>query len=153
MNILGWLAAVVAATAIGLTAVSLLTDGLTNRSTISLSHNAVANALASSQEAPEDDTVTRNVESPSETTAERAVSQSVSSLGGTIIVRCTATTAYLEAWTPEQGFSVDKYERGPAESVLVQFDGDDEIADDQEITMTATCRMGEPVAAVIILDD
>lgn len=158
MRVLGWLLAVMAATAIGLAAVSLLTEGLTSRSTTPLSHDAVSDALALSTEAPKNPPARPPAHAPAaeptqEAPTKRTITQSMSSPGGTIIARCTATTAYLVAWTPAQGFSVDKYERGPAESVLVQFDGNDEEYDDAEITMTVTCPADEPVAAVITLAD
>ncbi len=153
ISFIGWLVAVTIATAIGLAAVSLLTGDLTDRSPTPLSRDAVSAALASSTEAPKDPAPTPLTQPTKATTTDHTTTRTISSPGGTIIARCTAATAYLVAWTPAQGFGVDKYARGPAESVLVQFDGNDEEFEDQEITMTVTCPAGEPVAAVIKLDD
>ena len=150
ISFIGWLVAVTAATAIGLAAVSLLTANFTGRTTTPLSHDAVASALAASPKATNRPV---DVPPPTPTATKPTTTRSINSSGGTIIARCTATTAYLVAWTPAQGFSVEKHARGPAESVLVQFDGNDEEFEDQEITMTVTCPAGEPVAAVIKLDD
>jgi hypothetical protein len=33
--------------------------------------------------------------------------------GGTATARCTSKTAYLESWSPAQGYEVDKVHRGP----------------------------------------
>lgn len=154
ISFIGWLVAVTVASAIGLAAVSLLTENFTGKTTTSLSHDAVASALAASPK-----TTKRPIDVPPPTPTQTdpqstpAHTRTISSSGGTIIARCTGATAYLVAWTPAQGFSVDKHARGPAESVLVQFDGNDNEFEDQEITITATCPAGEPVAAVIRLDD
>lgn len=163
VRILGWLLAVVAATATGLTAVSLLSAGLTSDTTTPLSEEAVVKALSSATGEPTPHSHTPDstppspsapnsvAPSPDPTVVDRTRSES--STGGSMIVRCTGAKAYLVAWTPAQGFSVGKYERGPAKSTLVQFDGETEALDDIEVVMTATCRDGEPVTAAVITDD
>lgn len=45
-----------------------------------------------------------------------------SSVGGSVIVRCTRGAAYLMSWSPEQGYDVDDVRRGPAAEVTVEFE-------------------------------
>lgn len=50
-----------------------------------------------------------------------AVQRTLSSAGGTVVARCTGSSAYLVSWSPAQGYRVVHVERGPAVGVEVVF--------------------------------
>ena len=179
--VLGWMIGAIIATAVGLGAVSLLSAGLTSGESTPLSREAVASALASATasqpgrtptpftsipparsqtisprtpSAPSSSTPSSSTPSSSiRTPAARPVTRSVTSRGGSAIVECTGAWAYLVSWSPAQGWEVEDQVRGPARSVLVIFDGDNDAVDDLTVTITVTCKAGAPVAAVVTSDD
>jgi hypothetical protein len=59
--------------------------------------------------------------------------------GGTVEVQCTAASAYLRSWSPDQGYQVDDVHRGPARVVSVKFS-----APGQESTLRVRCVQGVP---------
>lgn len=73
--------------------------------------------------------------SPSPVSRERLLS----SPGGTAIVRCTRSAAYLVSWSPEQGYHVDDVRRGPAPEVSVEFEGRE-----RHVMLRAWCRGDVP---------
>ncbi len=150
LGFLGWLCATLIATAVGIGAVSLLSEGLTSDAMTPLSSDAVAKALASA--GPGAPTPTSGP-SPGAPTATTGPSRSLSSPGGTVIARCEGDLAYLMSWSPAQGWSVDEQQRGPASSTMIQFEGDTDRNDDLEVTLTVTCRSGSPVSAVATAKD
>jgi len=150
LGFLGWLSATLIATAVGLGAVSLLSEGLTSDAMTPLSSDAVAKALASAGPGAPTPTSGPSPGTPSATTGP---SRSLSSPGGTVIARCEGDLAYLMSWSPAQGWSVDEQHRGPASSTMIQFEGDTDRNDDLEVTLTVTCRSGSPVSAVATAKD
>lgn len=165
--VLGWLLGAIIATGVGLGAVLLLSQGLTSGESTPLSREAVSSALADATANPSAQTPTpgssASPTAPPEPTSSRPpstrtptaapVTRSVSSRGGSAIARCSGTAAYLVSWTPAQGWEVEDHLRGPADSVLVIFDGDDDVVDDLTVTITVTCQAGAPVAAIVTSDD
>lgn len=150
LGFFGWLCATLIATAVGIGAVSLLSEGLTSDSMTPLSGDAVTKALATAAPAAPPPTSTP---SPDTSTVPTGPSQSLSSPGGTVIARCEGDLAYLVSWSPAQGWSVDEHQRGPATSTMIQFEGDTDSNDDLEVTLTVTCRSGSPVSAVATAKD
>lgn len=45
--------------------------------------------------------------------------------GGSVIARCEDGLVTLRAWSPAQGFHVEKVERGPADRARVEFESDE----------------------------
>lgn len=171
LPVLSWLMSVVAATTVGLAAVSLLAAGITSTATTPLSQDAVARALASAtaNSTPNRDTRTPSgstsnpPDSPSPTPAPTSrpttesstpgTTRSLSSPGGTVIAQCQGEQVYLVSWSPAQGWQVDEYVRGPARSTMVQFELDDDSENDRDVTVSITCRSGQPVSSNVEADD
>lgn len=148
---LGWLLAVVVATTTGLTAISLLTEGLTSEAVAPLSQDAVSRDLASTTPAKAAPTTpASSAHPPSDRSTQ---TRAFGSAGGTVIARCTGNRSYLVSWSPASGWSVDEHKRGPARSTMVTFEGDSDAADDRDVTITVTCRAGEPVHTAVTTDD
>ncbi len=63
----------------------------------------------------------------------------LSSSGGTVIARCTGTSAYLVSWSPEPGYRVDDTRRGPAGTAFVVF-----VNGSQRVTLAVRCVAGVP---------
>lgn len=148
LTALGWLLTVTTASAVGLITVSLFSGGLTGNSTAPLSSDAVSEALASAN---------ASSASPAAPTdppfADTGKAHSLGSPGGTLIARCDGADAYLDSWTPAQGWEVEDHLRGPARSTMVTFEGDNDSNDDRQVTVTVTCRSGQPVAASLPTDE
>lgn len=138
------------ASAVGLFAVSLFSEGLTGTSSTPLSNDAVAEALASATAAG-GSPVPPTTPDPQPTDIGKA--RSLGSPGGTLIARCDGANAYLLSWSPAQGWEVEDHLRGPARSTMVTFEGDNDSNDDRQVTVTVTCRSGQPVAASVPTDD
>lgn len=153
LGFIGWLCATLIATAVGIGAVSLLSERLTSDAMIPLSSDAVAKALASAGPGASTPTSGPSPDTPTAPTATTGPSRSLSSPGGTVIARCEGDLAYLMSWSPAQGWSVDEQQRGPASSTMIQFEGDTNRNDDLEVTLTVTCRSGSPVSAVATAKD
>jgi hypothetical protein len=60
-------------------------------------------------------------------------SQAVSSVAGTVVVRCTGDVTTLLRWTPTTGFRADDPVFGPASVVSVRFESD--VAEDVKVTV------------------
>lgn len=140
----------VTASAVGLITVSLFSGGLTSTSTTPLSNDAVAEALASATAEGGDPAPTTT---PDPRPDEIGKAHSLGSPGGTLIARCDGANAYLLSWSPAQGWEVEDYLRGPARSTMVTFEGDNDSNDDRQVTVTVTCRSGQPVAASVPTDE
>lgn len=156
----GWAIAVVVATAIGLTAVSLLSKGLNADSVTPLSQDSVATALANHRaQSPDAGTVPPTARpstpshSPSTPTRPPTHTRTLDSPGGTVIARCRGDASYLQSWSPAQGWKVDDYDRGPSASTAVSFEGATDATDDHEVAITVTCSSGEPVSHITTSDD
>lgn len=69
----------------------------------------------------------------------------LTSHGGDAVASCQAGGAYLDSWSPAQGFAVDGVLRGPAQVARVTFvpaTG----SDDSDVTMLVSCSAGIPSA-------
>ncbi len=67
----------------------------------------------------------------------------LSSEGGTVVAVCAQGGAYLQSWSPQQGFEANTVMRGPASTAQVSF-----TSDQSKVTMLVTCSGGLPSAAV-----
>jgi hypothetical protein len=66
---------------------------------------------------------------------------------GDVVADCQAGGAYLESWSPAQGFVVGDVYRGPAQVARVTFDPATG-SDDSAVTMLVSCSAGIPSATV-----
>jgi hypothetical protein len=128
-GVAGWLAVAGAATAAGVAAIDVLEDGITGRSVRPLDEEAVHRALGRTTP------VARPDPSPS-----AAALRSLGTSGGTVTARCSAGKVTIVAVIPAQGFHTDRVERGPASSLVLRLESDDE-----EYSATVTCENGSPV--------
>jgi hypothetical protein len=67
----------------------------------------------------------------------------VVSPGGTVMASCQSGLAYLQYWTPSQGYQADDVIRGPAATARIGFE---QLASEYEISVT--CNGSNPVAKV-----
>jgi hypothetical protein len=79
------------------------------------------------------------IPAPTESVAARPTDRVFTTSGGTAIVRCTGSRAYLVSWSPNQGYGFDNVERGPGDRVRVRF-----RSDDNKVDLRATCVGGVP---------
>lgn len=155
LPVLGWLLTMLAATTVGLLAVSLISAEFTDSAT-PLTSDAVAEGLASTTPPKASDAPDSRPSPSSRPTPPSGPTPTAHSLrtpGGTLIARCTDQQVYLVSWTPAQGWQVDEHDRGPAPSARVQFEHDGDSDTDREVTTTITCRSGRPVASTVDTDD
>ncbi len=149
LPVLGWLLTMLAATTVGLLAVSLISAEFTDSAT-PLTSDAVAQALASATPTTTADAPSSR---PSPSSRPTPAAHSLRTPGGTLIARCTGQQVYLVSWTPAQGWQVDEHDRGPAPNARVQFEHEGDPDTDREVTTTVTCRSGRPVANTVEIDD
>ena len=70
-----------------------------------------------------------------------SIQRTLSSTGGTMVARCTGSSAYLVSWSPAQGYRVVHVERGPAVGVEVVFRN---AADRTRVEAEIRCVAGTP---------
>jgi hypothetical protein len=92
---------------------------------------------------------------PTQTSAEAALAQpapadpgpaqplTFASAGGAIVADCHDDRAYLQSWTPTEGFKVKKLDPGPGSSAWVELRNTN-----VSIVMTVTCASGIPTVAI-----
>ena len=136
LGIVGWLVLAGAATTAGIATLDVLEDGITGKNVRPLDDEAVHRALGRSGATPAPLTP---APSPS-TTPAGGVTRNLAAGGGTVTARCSGVQATIVAAIPSQGFHTDGLEPGPAASVSVQFESEDE-----EYTATVTCESGAPI--------
>ena len=67
----------------------------------------------------------------------------LSSAGGTVVVLCEQAGAYLQSWSPQQGYEANSVVRGPGGGPQVSF-----TSSQGKVTMLLSCHGGVPSAAV-----
>lgn len=142
-----WLAGAVAATGFSHLAVSLLGRGIASDSGQILSSQAVSQALKDVQKAAPSampsaaapGVWSSSAPAPATPTPASGAGRGIvlASEGGTVVARCTTAGAYLESWTPAQGFLVESHARGPATAAHVTFE-----SSGRSITMQISCVSG-----------
>jgi hypothetical protein len=134
LGIAGWLAVAAAATTAGIAAIGVLEKGITGRSVRPLDDEAVHRALSRSGA-----TSTPALPNPGATST-AGVTRNLAAGGGTVTARCDRGLATIVAAIPSQGFHTSGLGHGPAASVSLTFESDDE-----EYAVTLTCEGGSPV--------
>jgi hypothetical protein len=154
-SVAAWTVGAVAAAGVGLLALSLIGDGVSTKTGQPLTPDAVSRE-ASAVPAPPTPSQSSEGSSPSpaasspgeapsrdpastDSAASRPIDRLFTTFGGTAIVRCTGTRAYLVSWSPSPGYRYDNVERGPGDRVRVRFRSDERKAD-----LRATCVGGVP---------
>lgn len=153
----GWLLGAAAATCGSMLAVSHLAHGLLGSGTQQVSAADVRNDLDSSQRAaatPEASMTTSAATRPARPAArpsQPASAGPAAAAGGTLLISragsvmasCQAGGAYLQYWSPAQGFQTDDVVRGPAARARLVFENASTA-----LTMTVSCQGGRPVDQV-----
>jgi hypothetical protein len=141
--VLLWLAAVAAATAVGMTAVSAIGTDLFGDSSTPLSQSEVDDQLASRTAPP---TSSPSSSSPPPTSASSSPpppvvgqQRTVSTAGGTVTARCEAGGVRVLQAVPAQGFRVD-----PDDDVIDDHPSVKFQAGDREIEVRFRCAGGLP---------
>lgn len=153
--IVGWLGAAALATGVTLAAVSSIGTGIFGSSAGPMDSDDVAAALATatataSGEPRSDPTTTAPAAEPTASapadvaTAEPTV---ITSPGGTVVAACSDGLVELLSWSPLQGFHVDSADRGPDDSVDVDFE-----SDETDVEVEVRCVDGVPDATVTVDD-
>ncbi|MCW3815510.1 septum formation initiator [Micromonospora sp. DR5-3] len=145
----GWLAATVAATLVGLGAIRLVGEGIAGTPGGVRDQQEVERALASPEpvsprpvERPTGSpTPTAAAASPPPTGGPTGVRSSFSTPGGTAVAECGPAGARLVTWSPAQGYREKEAERGPDDHVKVRF-----VGPGGEYELRVRCVGGRPVA-------
>jgi hypothetical protein len=80
---------------------------------------------------------------PGQASPQSAGGTLLSSAGGTVVALCEQSAAYLQSWSPQQGYEANGVERGPAGTAQVSF-----TSNQGRVTLFVTCPGGVPAAAV-----
>ncbi|MFG2056763.1 septum formation initiator [Micromonospora sp. NPDC048930] len=142
----GWLAATVAATLVGLGAIQLAGAGITGTPGGVRDQREVEHALASPEPTTGDattgptPTATPTASPPSPTTT-GAARHGFASPGGRAVAECVPSGVHLVSWVPAQGYRVKEVERGPDDHVKVRF-----VGAEGEHELRLRCVGGVPAA-------
>ncbi|OAA23647.1 hypothetical protein UG55_103585 [Frankia sp. EI5c] len=155
----GWLSAAAAATLVGLAAINVIGDGITDPTGEVISEARLAQDLAAPTSTSPAPLTTSSSPSPLRSAADPSpgsgvgvgvgagaganggmAARALSTPGGTAVSRCDGDQVTLTTITPAQGYAVQRSERGPAREAEVRFTGS---AGDVE--MRIECGDGQPV--------
>jgi hypothetical protein len=157
----GWLLGAAAATCGSMLAVNHLAHGLLGPGTQQVSSADDRNDLVSSQRAvatpkasattsaaePAARPAARPIARPAQTASGGSAAATGGTLlisrGGSVMASCQAGLAYLQYWSPAQGYQADNVVRGPAAKARVAFE-----SVTSELVMTVTCQGGKPADQV-----
>jgi hypothetical protein len=152
-----WTAGAGISVAVGVLALSRIGDGLAEHTVQPLTRDAVVRqtpepspagvgtpaASPTNPPATPRSALPGRLRSSASTPSRTPTEQVVSSAGGTAIVRCLDSGAYLVSWSPAQGYSADDVHRGPAPEVLVRFE-----SETRADVVTARCAAGVPQPSI-----
>jgi hypothetical protein len=151
LAVAGWVAAAMAATAIGLAGVQTIGNGITDGAGNDvLSAEQAARDLAAApppsgssrpEAPPSAPSGTPSTEPSSAPTNERVFSGD----GGTVRAACVPGGAKLISYSPADGYSVKEARTGPAEHAEVRFDRGSSGKGNGESRVRITCVGGVPV--------
>jgi hypothetical protein len=156
VSVVAWTVGAVAAAGVGLLALSLIGDGLSTKTGQPLTPDTVAREASAAPAPPTPSessalqvapsasvssprVTASTIPAPIESAAARPTDRVFTTSGGSAIVRCTGSRAFLVSWSPNQGYSFDNVERGPGDRVRVRF-----RSDDNKVDLRATCVGGVP---------
>lgn len=137
----GWLGAAVVAVLVGLGAISVIGNGLTEPETRPLSAAEVADELARQASAapPASTGAGQRPPSPSATAATRTFP----TRAGTVVGRCTGSRPEVLSMSPRQGYELHEQDRGPQEDDAEgEFRGQDDGTD--RVKFEVVCPGGVP---------
>lgn len=149
----GWLGAAALATGVTLAAVSSIGSGIFGSSTGPLDSAEIDRALTaqSTPTAPDPGTADPSPTGPADpsptpapapdagTTTPAAEPTVITTEGGTAVARCVEGLVELLSWSPAQGYRVDNADRGPDQTVEVEFE-----SSDHEVEVEIHCEDGVP---------
>ncbi|MDT7725720.1 MAG: hypothetical protein QOI21_2296 [Actinomycetota bacterium] len=136
--IVGWAVAAGAAAVVGTAALDIVGAGILGPGNQALSQADVTRDLANASSRPPTPAQLPST-SPAPATSSGPAPRGLSTPGGTIIATCDGDQAFLQSWSPAQGFRTDDVVRGPAVVTSIKFkSGKDELRN------TVTCLAGEP---------
>lgn len=154
----GWLGAAALATGVTLAAVSSIGTGIFGSSAGPLDRAEIDRALAAQStptapnptESPESSPTGTAEPSPTPaptpdagTTTPAAEPTVITTEGGTAVARCVEGLVELLSWSPAQGYRVDNADRGPDQTVEVEFE-----SSDHEVEVEIHCEDGVPTSSV-----
>jgi hypothetical protein len=159
-SLAAWTLGAGVAVGVGVLALSLIDSGLASGAAQTqplppdapVSSSAASPAPSPSEPSPSEPSVSRSPAgpaaparspspaAPSAGSATAGPPHQLASSGGTVIARCTGTTAYLVSWSPAQGYQVDDVRRGPAQTVYATFVN----VNRQQVVLAVRCVAGIP---------
>jgi hypothetical protein len=150
-SVVAWLTGAVAAVAVGMQALAAVEAGLAAGTVVAQTPDAVVpaapQATGPAPAATTPATTARSARPRPTATSTRSATPSaprmVSSLGGTAIVRCQGSRAYLVSWSPLADYRAIEVDRGPAATVGLKFRGER-----REVEIDAWCADGVPAARI-----
>ncbi|MEU0788984.1 hypothetical protein ABZ342_02885 [Amycolatopsis sp. NPDC005961] len=130
----GWLLAAAVTAGVGTVALDVVGAGILGPQNQPLSQDDVARAL---ETVPPSTTPAR----PAPTTSSAPAPRGLTVPGGRIVAQCAGDQVTLMSWSPDPGYRVDDFVRGPAATASVKFKNGG-----TENTVIVVCRDGEPHA-------
>jgi hypothetical protein len=103
-------------------------------------HKRVHHTHRAGRTSPAAGQTTSPTPSPTPTPSQTGQSRLLTSSAGTVTAQCQSGGAYLQYWSPNQGYEADDVSRGPAASTYVVFQ-----STANTVTMRVTCVSGRPV--------
>jgi len=120
----GWLAAVVLATLVGMAAIRLLGDSIAPTPGGVRSQDDIARELRELAATPTAGPATPTAPPPATTSpAHTPNRKTFASPGGSIFARCDGDAAYIDSWTPNQGYALRDVDEGPDHEAEAKFVG------------------------------
>jgi hypothetical protein len=125
-----WTIGALSSVGIGLVALSMIGTGFADRPLQPLAPNAAAVTDSPDTPAGSDTMSGQPSPSPAGTNDHTVVTR-----GGTVIVRCVQSGAYIVGWSPAPGYQTDDLRRGPAANVAITFENTQ-----REVSVNVTCE-------------
>lgn len=147
-SVAAWLVGAAASIGIGLLALSLIGNGLTDGAIQPLTEEAVAKAISTRPTVTATGVPAGSAGPTATPTTGHDSEHLLSSVGGTAVARCTDGSAYLVSWSPAQGYRTGKVVRGAAVEVLVVFENESG-GTERKVMLFASCVDGVPQARVV----
>ena len=157
LAVAGWLGAAALAVLVGLGAIKLIGDGLTDNSTPALSAAEVDKRLGDNPSASLGASPSTAATKPSASTTEPSASVTTkpswgaasrsepvakATRGGTVVARCTGARAEIVTMTAALGFTVHEKDSGPQAEAEGEFRGTSDHHD--RVKIRVTCAGGRP---------
>ncbi|GLW08563.1 hypothetical protein Misp01_36930 [Microtetraspora sp. NBRC 13810] len=147
LAVTGWIATAALATGAGVGVIGLLGESFSDPAGRPLSAEDVRRELAATPSPPARPVVTPSLPATPAPAASGAVSDVISTEGGTVVARCEGGLVTLRSWTPAQGYQVDDVERGPAGRARVEFE-----AEETDVKLEVHCGPGNRPVHRVHLD-